>query len=194
MVPSSTHASPSRTARVRIAAASLPASASDRQYENTASPRATGGRYRPHSSTDRASSSGTVPSLFTAGMSDEEAHARATSSITMAVASASAPTPPKATGMCGVEVGRAQRVVGRLREFACIVRFCGVRRYLAVAHGTDGGADRGVLVVQAVCREFTPFFCRHHALALHVGHPRGACWRYRNRQYRPVTRSGCGAA
>ena len=37
---------------------------------------------------------GTVPSLFTAGMSDDDAQARATSSMTMTVASASAPAPP----------------------------------------------------------------------------------------------------
>lgn len=37
--------------------------------------------------------SGIVPSLLTAGMSDELAQARATSSMMMQVASASAPTP-----------------------------------------------------------------------------------------------------
>ena len=35
-----------------------------------------------------------MPSLFTAGIREDEAHARATSSITMAVAMASAPDPP----------------------------------------------------------------------------------------------------
>jgi hypothetical protein len=39
--------------------------------------------------------------LLTAGINDEEAQARAISSITMAVASASAPAPPYSTGMCG---------------------------------------------------------------------------------------------
>ena len=42
-----------------------------------------------------------MPSLFTAGISDEAAHARATSSITIAVARASAPAPPYSTGTCG---------------------------------------------------------------------------------------------
>jgi hypothetical protein len=42
-----------------------------------------------------------VPSLLTAGISDDDAQARATSSITMAVARASAPAPPYSTGMCG---------------------------------------------------------------------------------------------
>jgi hypothetical protein len=45
-------------------------------------------------SSDAASSNGTVPSLFTAGISDEDAQARATSSITIATEIASAPAPP----------------------------------------------------------------------------------------------------
>ena len=53
------------------------------------------------SSAEPASSSGMVPSLFTAGISEDEAQARATSSITIAVASASAPAPPYSVGMCG---------------------------------------------------------------------------------------------
>ena len=39
-----------------------------------------------------------VPSLFTAGISEDDAHARATSSTTMQCASASAPAPPYASG------------------------------------------------------------------------------------------------
>src|SRR5256885_11821528 len=66
-----------------------------------ASPRATGGRYRRLSSSEPASSRGTVPSLFTAGISEEAAQTRATSSMTIAVARASAPAPPYSTGMCG---------------------------------------------------------------------------------------------
>ena len=41
-----------------------------------------------------------VPSLFTAGMSEDDAQARATCSMTIAVAIASAPAPPYASGMC----------------------------------------------------------------------------------------------
>src|SRR4029453_4520274 len=78
LTPLSPQWSPSRTARVVIDAASLPASGSDRQYENIASPAATGVRYRCFSSAEPASSSGKVPSLFTAGISDEAAQARAT--------------------------------------------------------------------------------------------------------------------
>ena len=42
-----------------------------------------------------------VPSLLTAGISEEDAQTRATSSMTMQVASASAPTPSYSSGMCG---------------------------------------------------------------------------------------------
>ena len=44
-------------------------------------------------------SSGVVPSLLTAGISDDEPQTRATSSITMADAIASPPSPPNASGM-----------------------------------------------------------------------------------------------
>ena len=50
-----------------------------------------------------------VPSLLTAGMSDAEASTRATSSITMQVASASAPTPSYSSGMCGAKKSEATR-------------------------------------------------------------------------------------
>ena len=52
------------------------------------------------SSSEPDSSNGTVPSLLTAGISDEDAQTRATSSITMTVAIASAPAPPYSSGMC----------------------------------------------------------------------------------------------
>ncbi len=42
-----------------------------------------------------------MASLLTAGISDDAAQARAISSITMTVASASAPTPPYVSGTCG---------------------------------------------------------------------------------------------
>ena len=45
--------------------------------------------------------SGIVPSLFTLGIRLEDMQARATSSITMQVASASAPAPPYSSAMCG---------------------------------------------------------------------------------------------
>ena len=45
--------------------------------------------------------SGMVPSLLTAGISEDDAQARATSSMTMHVASASRPAPSYCSGMCG---------------------------------------------------------------------------------------------
>ena len=50
-----------------------------------------------------------VPSLLTAGMSEDDAQTRATSSMTMQVASASAPTPPYSSGMCGAKKSLATR-------------------------------------------------------------------------------------
>src|SRR5680860_771316 len=52
---------------------------------------------------------GSVPSLFTAGISEDEAHARATSSITITVARESAPAPPYSSGMCGAAKSAAAR-------------------------------------------------------------------------------------
>ena len=75
-----------------------------------------------------------VPSLLTAGISDEAAQARATSSMTIAVASASAPGAAVLGGdVRGVEVGGAQRVVGGLRELAGLVGGGGVGGDLVVA-------------------------------------------------------------
>ena len=44
---------------------------------------------------------GSEPSLLTAGISEELTQTRAISSITMTVASASAPAPPYSSGTCG---------------------------------------------------------------------------------------------
>ncbi len=92
--------SPSRTALVFMPAASEPASGSERQYENIASPLASGVRYFFFSSSPPERITGREPSLFTAGMREEETQARATSSITMTVARASAPAPPYSSGTC----------------------------------------------------------------------------------------------
>ena len=53
------------------------------------------------SSSEPAICTGSEPSLLTAGISDEDTHARATSSMTSTVASASAPAPPYSSGTCG---------------------------------------------------------------------------------------------
>ncbi len=79
-------------------AASEPASGSLRQYENIASPLASGPRYFFFSSSEPERITGSEPSLLTAGIREEEAQTRATSSMTMTVASASAPAPPYASG------------------------------------------------------------------------------------------------
>ena len=64
-------------------------------------PAATGERYFFFRSSEPARISGIVPSLLTLGMSEDDAHARATSSMTMQVARASAPAPPYSSLMCG---------------------------------------------------------------------------------------------
>ena len=53
--------------------------------------------------------SGIEPSLLTAGISELLAQTRATSSMTMQVASASAPTPPYSSATCGAKKSLATR-------------------------------------------------------------------------------------
>ena len=62
------------------------------------SPAASFVRYRVLSSSEPDRITGMEPSLFTAGISEDEPHTRATSSMTMHVASASAPWPPYSSG------------------------------------------------------------------------------------------------
>ncbi len=52
---------------------------------------------------------GIEPSLLTAGMREALASARATSSMTMQVASASAPTPSYSSGTCGAKKSLATK-------------------------------------------------------------------------------------
>ena len=89
--------SPSWRARVRMAAASDPASRSDRAYEAIA-PSAIPGRTCCLRSSPPARIRPIVPSLFTAGISEDEPHTRATSSMTMHAATESAPCPPYSSG------------------------------------------------------------------------------------------------
>ena len=58
-------------------------------------------RYFFFSSSEPEICTGSEPSLFTAGISEELTQTRATSSITSTVASASAPAPPYSSGTCG---------------------------------------------------------------------------------------------
>ena len=84
---------------MRIAAASLPASRSDSAYDATASPAAIVGSTCFLSSSEPRISRPIVPSLLQIGISDDDAHTRATSSITMQAATESPPCPPYSSGM-----------------------------------------------------------------------------------------------
>src|SRR6185312_13585837 len=97
------HESPSWRARVRIEAASLPDSRSESAYEASASPAARDGSTCFFNSSEPLRIRPIVPSLLTAGISDADASTRATSSITMQVATESAPWPPYSSGMCTAE-------------------------------------------------------------------------------------------
>src|SRR6476620_11413497 len=103
LVPLRIQESPSSRARVRIAAASLPASRSESAYDAIASPEAMDGStcFLRSSEPDRISP--IVPSLLTAGINDDDAQTRATSSITMQVATESAPWPSHSSGTCTAE-------------------------------------------------------------------------------------------
>ena len=93
---------------------------------------------------------GIEPSLFTAGISELDAHTRATSSITMQVAIASAPSPPYSLrDVRGVETGRGQRLL-RLDREALGVHLGGERRDLALGDVAHRRPDRVVLLGQRV--------------------------------------------
>src|SRR5262245_30072043 len=99
LAPLSTHSSPSSRALVRIDPASLPASRSDSAYDATASPEAIVGSTCFLSSSEPRNSRPMVPSLLQIGISDDDAHTRATSSMTMQAATESPPCPPYSSGM-----------------------------------------------------------------------------------------------
>ena len=92
-----------------------------------------------------------VPSLLTAGISEDDAHARATSSMTMHVASASSAGPVVLLGdVRRVELRGAQRVVRRLGELPLVVHLGRVRRDLVRGDLADGVADVAVVLGQLV--------------------------------------------
>src|ERR1700760_1199353 len=103
LVPLRIHESPSSRALVRMAAASLPDSRSDSAYDAIASPEPIDGSTCFLSSSEPDRIRPIVPSLLTAGISDDDAQTRATSSITMHVATESAPCPPYSSGICTAE-------------------------------------------------------------------------------------------
>src|SRR5206468_3759432 len=100
LVPLSTHLSPSRRALVRIDAVSQPASRSESAYDADVSPDATECSPSFVSTSDADRLICWVPGLLTAGMSAAGPSTRATSSITMHAAIASAPCPWYSSGMC----------------------------------------------------------------------------------------------
>ena len=105
-------------------------------------------------SSDAPSSSGTVPSLFTAGMSEDDAQARATSSITIAVAIASAPGAAVGLGdVHGLQVGLDQSLVHVPGELAGPVDLGGRGSDLVVGQGADRLAERLMLFGQGKRRE-----------------------------------------
>src|SRR6266545_2615552 len=75
--PFSTHSSLSARARVRIAAASLPASRSERAYDAIASPAPTDGSTCFLRSSEPRRMRPIVPSLLQIGIIEEDAHTRA---------------------------------------------------------------------------------------------------------------------
>ena len=98
LVPLITHSSPSRTAVVRIAPGSEPASGSDRQKAGVHSPEAHFGSQACFCSSVPWSWIGSVPSSWIIRISAEEAHALATSSIATFSISVPVPVPPSSSG------------------------------------------------------------------------------------------------
>src|SRR6185437_4172784 len=84
-VPFSTYSLPCCTARVFIAAASEPLPVSERAYEATFSPEASGGHRRFFWSSEPATRIGYEPSAWTARINEEVVHALAISSIAMQI-------------------------------------------------------------------------------------------------------------
>ena len=94
---------------------------------------------------------GIEPSLLTAGISDDDAQTRATSSMTMHVASASAPTPSYSSGTCGAKKSRGhERVVRLLRVPRLLVDLRRIRGDLVLGDRADRLADGLVLLGQLV--------------------------------------------
>ena len=92
--PLITHSSPSRTALVRIAAGSEPASGSDSAKAGDHSPLAHFGSHLCFCSSEPNSWIGSVPSSWTISISAEEAQALAISSTAICRTSVPVPVPP----------------------------------------------------------------------------------------------------
>jgi len=97
LVPFITHSSPSRSACVRIAAGSLPASGSDRQNAGDHSPDAQRGNNRALSSSEPNNATGNVPSSWTIKINALDAHTRAISSTAICNINVPVPVPPNSS-------------------------------------------------------------------------------------------------
>ena len=87
---------------------------------------------------------GCEPSLLTAGMSEDDAQTRATSSTTMQAEIASAPMPPYSSGKVhGVEAGAHESLEDVVRELAGLVDLGRARRDLVrrPGRGRPGAAS-----------------------------------------------------
>ena len=94
LVPSITHSSPSRVARVSMPPGSEPASGSDSAKAGDHSPEAQQGKNRSFSSSVPNSLIGSVPSSWIIRISAVDAHALAISSTAMLSISVPVPVPP----------------------------------------------------------------------------------------------------
>ncbi len=90
-----------------------------------------------------------VPSLLTAGIRDEEPQTRATSSMTMQVATESAPWPSYSSGdVDGVEPGVHEGDAGLLGEACVLVDFLRVGCDLLLGERADRGPQFVVLFTE----------------------------------------------
>ena len=119
-VPLMTHSSPSRTAVVRIAAGSEPASGSDRQNAGDHSPVAQRGSQRSFCSSVPNSWIGSVPSSWTIRISALDAQALAISSTAIWSISVPVPVPPYSSAngsaeevLLGEQLADVPRVLAR---------------------------------------------------------------------------------
>ena len=97
---------------------------------------------------------GCEPSLLTAGISDDDAQARATSSMTRQAEIASAPAPPYSSGMCTAWKPAAhERVQDVVRELGLVVDLGRARRDLVVGELPHRLAQQLLLLAELVLVE-----------------------------------------
>ena len=97
---------------------------------------------------------GCEPSLLTAGISDDEAQARATSSMTRQAEIASAPAPPYSSGMCTAwKPARTSASRTSCGNSALLVDLGRARRDLVVGQLAHGRAQQLLLLAELVLVE-----------------------------------------